>query len=336
MSTAFYLTIIWFSITLLVLTIEKYYKVPFLKLNDRQNILLLAFEVLAISIAIYFNDGKGSSPYFVLIASFLFLVGWINSHQNLLFRLFKGSQKRTWLQWINLFFEGSPYVQNIYFVGDWLQIVAIALVWNSIASIAICCVIYPAVAYILSEKNTRNFNKTSDQSEHIKNEAWGYVMRFLARSFIAILLLVGLFAISQRDLTIFFGTIQDATNLITTLAQVETTVFALVITFLFLLVEFTNAAYSPRLVKSFFNHWSFRQMVSCAVASIVIKFLLIANLARYVNLGNISNTSEVVDWALLFTILSVLSYIIFIRIVINLMQPEAIAYQILNEFVKNG
>ena len=332
MQIAIYFTAIWFLLTMIGWGLVKYNKLPFIRLDQPHHKLFVTLEALTLVIAICFHKQANPSPLAITVSIFLLLIGWINSHQNLLFWFFNGTQRRLLLQRINLFFEGSSYTQNVYFVGDWFQIVAIALIWNSIISLAICCIIYPTLVFILSEIRTRSIKKTDKEFVHMKNEAWRYVVSFVLRGAIAILIPIGLFAILHRDWAIFFGTVQDATNLITTLAQVETTVFALVITFLFLLVEFTNSAYSPRLVKSFVRHWSFVQMVCCAFLSITTKFLLIANMARFVKLGSIPSTSEVVDWALLITILSILSYIIFIRAVIDLMQPETIVHEILSKF----
>ena len=337
MSNAFYITVIWFSITLLAFVIAKYQKIAFPKLNQIHILLFLILEILSIAIAIYFNNNDASSSLYILIAAIFFiLVGWIKSHQILLLKLFKGPKMRPWLWRINLLIEGSEYSQNIYFLGDWFQIVAIALIWKSLPSLMISCVIYPASVYIFSVINTRDFNrKLTDKSELVKNEAWINFTKTVFRNIVVVLLLLFPYAVEQRDLTLFFGSFQESLNLITTLAQVEATVLALVITFLFVLVEFTNAAYSPRLVKSFVRQWSFKLMVFLASLSIVVKFSLVANAARYIKLSEIPNYSILIDFVLLLTIFSVLGYFLFIKDIINLMQPETIAEQVLTKFDLN-
>lgn len=337
MSIALILTLVWFFIMMFSLGLTRYLKIALPKVNQWHNILILILEVLAIAFAIYFNKGINPSLYILFAAIFLLLVGWIKSHQSLLLRFFKGTKKRPWLWRINLLIEGSEHSQNIYFLGDWFQVLAIALVWNSILSLIISCVMYPILVYIFSSVNTRNFNrKVTNKSELIKNEAWANFIKTalgnIIRSIFIILFLITPIAVMKREWIIFFGTPGDAINLITTLAQVEATVFALVITFLFVLVEFTNSAYSPRLVRSFTNQWPFKLMVLFAFTSITTKFWLMANVPRYINLQTVSENNILIDWTLILTALSVLFYFVFIRDTINLMQPEAIARQILVNF----
>lgn len=339
MSPAFYLTAIWISITFLVFGIARYYKLPLSKL-DKNNILLLALEVLSIALVIYFNSGHISSPYLLFTSIFLILVGWLKSYQNLLLRFSKGIKRRTRLGQINSFIEGSEYSQNIYFLGDWFQIVALALVWNSLPTLIISCLVYPLIVYIFSIISTKNFNKeVTNKSEFIKNKAWIDFIKIastnVARSLLIILILITPFAIVSRDWVMFFGTPQDAINLITTLAQVEATVFALVITFLFVLVEFTNSTYSPRLAKSFTKQWSFKLMVIVVFISIVTKFILLANVPNYLGIGKLPGDNLPVDVTLFFTVLSVVGYYIFIVDIIKLMQPEEIARQILSGIDSN-
>lgn len=310
-----------------------YHKTALSKLNQRYNILFLILEVFAIIIAIYFNNGINPSSYILIAAIFLLFVGLIKSQQSLLLRFFRGTKKRQWLRRINSLIEGSEHSQNIYFLGDWFQIVAIGLVWNSLFSLLISCVAYPTVAYIISSIETRSFNANiTDETPYKKNEVWmSFVGKTIRGIVIALLPLIP-WAITIRDLRLFFGTLQDAVNLITTLSQVEATVFALVVTFLFVLVEFTNSAYSPRLVKSFTSRLSFKSLISFVFASIVIKFLLLANVSLYIDLAGTPDNSVLMDWTILLTILSVFGYYIFIRDIINLMQPDAIAKQILTKF----
>lgn len=338
MSIASYFTLVWFLLAMFTLGITKYYKISLPKIKDqKQNILLLVLEAVAISISFYSNNGHNSSRYIVVIALILILVGWVKSHQNLLLRIFRGVKGRPLFWRINLIVDGNRHPQNPYFLGDWYQIIAIGLLWNSLFSLAISCGVYPIAIYIFSVAKTRNFaDKLKDKSEFTRNEIWENFIKTtfssVVRNIVFILLLIIPIAVTNRDLIIFWGIFQDAINLITTLAQVEATVFALVITFLFVLVEFTNSAYSPRLVRSFTHQQSFRLMVLFAFISISTKFWLMANAPRYINLPTEPSDNVIVDWALLLTSFSVLSYFIFIRDIINLMQPEAIAKQILIKF----
>jgi hypothetical protein len=340
MPIAFYLTAIWFFATLFGVGVKKYHKASFPKLNNRRNILLLALEVLALLSAIYWNVKTSFSPYILIVAVFLLFTGYIKSHQGLLLALLKGVKKRPWVWRINFVFEGTEHSQNIYFLGDWLQIIAIAFIWNSLFSLALSCFVYPVVVYILSSINTREFNKkVTGKSELIRNETWANFKQAAFRSFTIALIPLLPFAIAKRDVVLFFGTFQNAYDLISTLAQVEATVLALVITFLFVLVEFTNAAYSPRLVKSFVRHWSFTLMLTLASVSIFIKFTLMANVTRFLVLSDTPKESLMLDLILILTIVSVLGYFVFIRNVVQLMQPEAVAKQILsgldNSWIEN-
>ena len=95
MPIALYLTIVWSFIAMLALGVAKYHKMPFPKIAQQRNVLLLILEVLAITIAIYFNNRTNSSPYNLITAIFLLLVGWVKSHQNLLLRIFRGGQNET-------------------------------------------------------------------------------------------------------------------------------------------------------------------------------------------------------------------------------------------------
>lgn len=337
MPYALLLTLIWATLAIPVFGFKRYYKISLPKVNQWRNVLLLTLEVVAITSALFSNNENSLSPYVLFAATFLLLIGWIKSHQDLLLQFFKGAKKRPWLWRLNLLIEGNRHSQSLYFLGDWYQIIAIAIVWNSVLSLAICCVVYPVTVYIFSVINTRSFNKkVNDESELIKNEMWTNfaktIFRNISRSIVLVLFVITPFAIMRRDWTIFFGTSQDAINLVTTLVQVEATVFALVITFLFVLVEFTNSAYSPRLVRSITNQWTFRLMAIAAITSIITKIWLLANVSRYIDAQDVSSRNIAVDWTLTLTAFSVLCYFIFIRDTINLMQPEAIARQILTNF----
>ncbi|NOT06035.1 MAG: DUF2254 domain-containing protein [Anaerolineales bacterium] len=337
MQIAFSLTLIWTIVAILVLGFIRYYKISLPKLNQWRNTLLLILEVFAIATAIFSNNEGSLSPYMLFAAIFLLLVGWIKSHQDLLLRFFKGAKKRPWLWRLNILTEGTQHSQNPYFLGDWYQIIAIAIMWKSLPSLIVGCLIYPVVVYIFSLINVRNFNKSvSEESELIKNDVWANfaktIFNNITRSAVIVLFFIVPIAITRREWTIFYGTSQDAINLVTTLVQVEATVFALVITFLFVLVEFTNSAYSPRLVRSFTSQWTFRLMAFTAITSIMTKIWLLANVSSYINLQDLPSKNIAIDWTLTLTAFSVLCYFIFIRDTINLMQPEAIAKQILINF----
>jgi hypothetical protein len=365
MNTLFtsYVAIMWILLILFSGSMAKFKLIPFPTIKKRRNIILFVLELIALSVPIFYGSGHFiqlfqtktpqwfplpfypttrivTSPYIIIIALFLLIAGWVISYQRLLLKFLKAHKKRPWLWKINYLVGGNRNSQNIYFFGDWLQIAAISLIRTSFVSLFLCFVFYLFLVFMFTLSDTKRHNKhVSDESDRIKNEAWGrfikIVPRIISRSITFSLFIIIPIAIQKRDLPIFFGTTSDATNLVTTLAQVEATVFALVITFLFVLVEFTNSAYSPRLIKSITKQFQFRRMSLSALLSIAVKFWLLANVPLYIGNGSNPRNNLLIDWSLVLTAFSVISYVLFIRYTLNLMQPEFIAKQILAKFDQN-
>jgi hypothetical protein len=141
-----------------------------------------------------------------------------------------------------------------------------------------------------------------------------------------------LWALIARDIVIFWGDDGRVFSLMSTVAEIEATVFAMVITFLFLLVEFATTAYSPRLVELLSRRPKFRCMLISAILSLVAKLTFLATGSRYISLPDIGGESLIVDGLFLLTVLAGLSFSLFVQDMFFLMSPEAIISQILKSF----
>jgi len=328
MTPALVITIVWVSI--IAVTVSANDKRPTLsqKLEKKRNRLFLALETLPLGLIVLYHE-ENQNSYFLIAGTILLSIGWIEANNSILYRKYKSKKLRLWIRTLNSIFIGGKYT---YFWGDWIQLFGLSLIWMSSISIFTIIIIYPLTVLILSFAYHKERNKKFENTdEFIRYQTHKDLLFLIGRHFILIIIPLSLWGVIQQDISIFSGSYEDAIRLITTLAQVEATLLALVIAFLFVLVEYTNSAYSPRLVKTFTNQYIFKSTIIFAGASILSKFFILTRPNSLLDAQNfLSNL--LLDWSLLLTLLSTLSYFLFIKNTISFMMPETIANQILSLF----
>lgn len=334
MDIRFLVTAIWLLIIGFSASVAKYRKLPFPSLKKTVNLIFLTLESINIALIYYFRDETSiSNKYCIFLGVILIIVGWQISYQNFIGKLFKSWKYRHYISQIQNVIAGNLRPNNTYYYGDVLQILGISLIWNTVFYTTILIAVYLVLVYILSVISTQKHFAEEKVKSRIKNYWFIHFVSNIFRVFIIAIIPLILFLVISRDYTLFIGTYQDAFDLLMTLAQVEATVFALVITFLFVLIEYANSSYSPRLVGTFSNLFTFKLMAFLAILSICGKFFIISRSSIYLDLELDSPGSNIwMDWVLLWAVLVGISYYIFIENVIRLMTPEGVANHILSSF----
>lgn len=326
-------TLIWVTVSILSLALGVRSRRSRPLIPRWGTILVLAVEVAAIGIALL-TAGTLPTQYPVVLGSALLVLGWLVSHERFLLRLSaRAPQARRSVSYVYRFL--GPRSTGIHpdLLGGWVQLVGFGLVWTSGYGLLIALTVIPIAVLLVTRRfvRTAGAERTADSWLRPLSAIWAG-FRFLSRiSFIAVLP-VALVALLTRDVTIFWGTSQEASTLLATFAQVEATVGALVVTLLLVLVELTTSAYSPRLSRLLSTRPSFRAMITFAVLSLALKFIVLSNASHWMRLPDTGGESLLIDGVLLWSVLAGLGYVAFARDAFALMAPEAIVVEALKGF----
>jgi hypothetical protein len=128
--------------------------------------------------------------------------------------------------------SGHPWVKRRDLLGDWIQLVGISFVFYSLYAFSIAFVILPLLTYFITVQGEQENKAETDDAQVARLPAVWPGFYFLLRILEVVMLPVFIIALIHRDVTLFFGTAQDASSLLGTLAQVEATVVTLVVTLL--------------------------------------------------------------------------------------------------------
>jgi hypothetical protein len=230
--------------------------------------LLIVFETVIIVISIRTNRST-SYIYPVSLGITLLIIGrglshlgWM-PHKNRLFII--------WDRWVHNVFNFQQ--QRIYLdvLGDWIQLIGISFVWNSVIGVLFATILFSIFALYVF------IHQTLEQDAQIRNnKLWPGFRIVFSIGFVAVLPTL-LLAIILRDVYIFWGTSTEASDLLVTLLQIEAALGAIIAAILFLLVELSASSYTPRITQLISTRKIIQLVLFLAVFSATAKVLFISN-----------------------------------------------------------
>lgn len=298
---------------------------------DKAEYLTIVMYFTFISLAVRFSHAE-VTKYHIIAGSGLILIGWLGKYQLPLISFYERHPKCERVFYFITAFSSYPgwHKYRLGYLSDWLQLLGFSLLWAASPGIVILGILLPfGINHLMYSILPRGTTLPRDSAE--KMEEVGMIASIMFRSLMAVSLPAFLLAVSLREVQIFLGSAADATELLSTLVQIEAAIGALVAALLFLMVELTSSGYSPRLSYHLSSRQPFKVMVYTALISVGLKILFLAN-SRWLGLaGGAIQSSAKVDLIILLTMGSGLSFAYFIRDAFRFHLPERLVEEALRD-----
>lgn len=271
----------------------------------------------------------------LVAGSVLFCTGWFVRYGHHLHRwAWKRARsvhlRRVLRFWLRLDFR----VRHPGSLGACVELIGMAILWHSVAAFAVAA-LFSVAAWIAIELDERSIMRKKPDSglDWVRKETPAMWPGFTE----SLWLLVGptalglLAAILARERVIFAGSNNGAISLLTTLTQVEATVGVLAITLVFVLVELTTGAYSPRLSLLLFKRRAFWFVSITFLLAIAYTLGIAAGAERWLPAEGIHN-NLLVDISFVLAAIAVMALAVFIRDAASIVSPEGIMSDALKAF----